>query len=355
MSLFDIEPNYFADRSRFNRYLAENYDSLSNDNLYIVVGLTEYDEETIYELLERNGYQITEEFGAIDRISCEYGADRPAEFYFSFDDDHEVLLFYTDMRKTEEIENTVEKFLERTSGIHYLYIGPQLLQEIREDIVQRSPAAEITEFVAKRTERTDTPATTRPEYARTINYYGRDGLETLRELEATYGVLPRIMEFDVPGGLRFRVNREGVFKRIEGSLLQLFEHIQQCIQDSIEVKEEYENSNFEMLRTSSNLEIPISEPALIDLENSLEYREIPKIKDNFEDHDYVTVGPFADEGSLYFSAKIVDQVKNTAFRVKANESQIKVFPIKEEDFGAFYRFYEFVQDSLDENATLSVA
>ncbi|MXR40483.1 hypothetical protein GRX01_03845 [Halobaculum sp. WSA2] len=355
MGVFEVEPQEFPDRVSFNHYLAEHYDTLIENDLYVIAGLTEYSREDFLNLLRNNGYDIVENYGGIQKIRCDYGGDRPAEFYLSYDVEDNVILFYTDMRKTEEVENTIEPFLENKPGVHYLYISPSLLQDIREKIVSEDPATEITEFVAKRTERTDTSARFRPEEWRTINYYGRDGLESLREMEEHYGVLPRIMEFNVPGDLCFRINHEGVFKLKNGSLKRLFKHIETCIEEALKVKQAYERTDFEMITASAQLEVPTSEPAAITLNNRIRYHELDGLKDSMQDRDYVLVGSYSEEGSLYFTTEVIDQVKNSTFRIKANEDQIRIFPQDESDLGTFYRFYEFIQDSVDESAELAPA
>lgn len=353
MGVFEVVPQEFSDRVSFNHYLAENYDSLIENDLYIIAGLTQYSKADFLELLQRNGYEIAEDYGGIQKISRDFGGDRPAEFYFAYDVDENVILFYTDMRKTEEIENTIEPFLENQPGVHYLYISPDLLKEIRERIVSEDPATEITEFVAKRTERTDTSARFRPDQWRTINYYGQDGLESLREMEEAYGVLPRIMEFNVPGHLQFRINHEGVFKLKGGSLLQLFEHIETCIEEALRVKRAYDQTDFRMLATSDSLEVPTAEPATVTLRNSIQYHELDALKSSLSDEDYVLLNSYAEEGSLYFTTEVFDEIKNSSFRIKANENQIRVFPQEESDLGTFYRFYEFIQDSVDERAEIA--
>ena len=356
MEVFAVESQEFADRLSFNQYLADNYETLTDRDLYILTGLAEQSHSGFLEVLREEGYHVIEELGAVKKIEKWYdGRDKRSQFYMTFDDETGIVLFYTDMRKTEEIESTLEKFLRGTKGVHYLFVSPQILQTIREQIVEGEPAAQITEFVAKRTERTETEATYRPEFARIINYYGDDGLEALREMERNYGVLPRIMEFDVPGGLQFRVNREGVFKLVDGDLTDLFEYIQLCIEKALEVKAAYEDADFQMVPVSDRLSIATSEPVAIGLQNSLQYHEVGDFKSSLRNNDYVLLDSYAEEGSLYFASKIIDEAKNSVFRIKANENEIRVFPQEEKDLGSFYRFYEVIQDSIDERAQLNSA
>lgn len=354
MEVFAVDSQEFADRLSFNQYLADNYESLTDRDLYILTGLAEQSRSAFLEVLRDDGYRVSEEFGAVTKIEKRYDeGSKRGQFYMTFDDETGIVLFYTDMRKTEEIESTLEKFLRGTQGVHYLFVSPQILQTIREQIVEGEPSAQITEFVAKRTERTETEATYRPEFARTINYYGDDGLESLREMERNYGVLPRIMEFDIPGGLNFRVNREGIFKLVDGDLTELFEYIRLCIEKALEVKAAYEDARFEMVPVSDRLSIATSEPVAIGLKNPLQYHEVGAFKSSLQNNDYVVLDSYAEEGSLYFSSKIIDETKNSVFRIKANENEIRVFPQEEKDLGSFYRFYEFIQDSIDERAQLN--
>ena len=353
MGVFEVDRREFSSRLSFNQYLADNYSSLSSSDLYIVTGLTEYTQQEFLTLMQEDGYEVIEDYGAIQKVECEYDTNQAIEFYFHFSHEEGVVLFYTDMRKTEEIDSTIEPFLRRTKGVHYLFVSPRLLQDIREQIVENEPAVQISEFIAKRTERTEADATLRPEFARTINYYGDDGLETLREMERNYGVLPRIMEFNVPGGLQFRVSREGIFTLQKGALTDLFEYLQMCIEEALEVKRHYQDANFDMVPVSDQLSVAASEPAAISLRNTLEYHEIGKFKASLRDNNYVLLDSYAEEGSLFFSSKVIDEVKNSSFRVKANEDEIRVFPQDEKDLGAFYRYFEFIQDNIDERAELT--
>jgi len=356
MEVFTVNSQDFADRLSFNQYLADNYETLTDRDLYILTSLSEYSQSAFLDVLRDANYQVVEDLGAVKKIEKLYDeGDKRAQFYMTFDDETDIVLFYSDMRKTEEIKSTLEKFLRFNQGIHYLFVSPQILQSIREQIIEGEPAAQITEFVAKRTERAETEATYRPEFARTINYYGDDGLEALRKMERNYGVLPRIMEFDVPGGLQFRVNREGVFKLVNGDLTEHYDYIQLCIEKAMKMKEAYEVATFQMAPVSERLSIATSEPVAIELQNRLQYHEVGSFKNSLQNNDYVVLDSYAEEGSLYFSSKIIDGTKNSVFRIKANEDEIRVFPQDEKDLGSFYRFYEFIQDSIDERAQLNSA
>ncbi len=354
MSVFSVREMEFPDRVSFNQYLTESYSVDEDGDLYIIAGLTDYSWPEFRELLESKGYEILEEYGEIVKMACEYGSDGRIEFYLSFDRETQIVLFYTNMRKSEEIENTIEVFLKETPRVHYLYIAPRVMQEIRETVAADDPNARVTQFSSHRVERSDIEARIRPEFSRTIQYFGDDGLETMREMEENYGVVPRLMEFRIPNTSKFKINREGVFNLQSGNLSYLFEHVETCIEKALRVRRAYENANFEMVRTSDQLEVPTAEPASISLQNRLKYHEVEDFKASMEENDYVLLDTFAEEGSLFFSSKVIDKEKKASFRIKANEDEIRVLPQKQKDLGSFFRFYEFIQNSIDEGASLEV-
>lgn len=353
MNLFEIERDGFNDRFDFNAYLTESYEALSDRDLYIISGITEYTRDEFEDALTAEGWEIVEESGAISKIRHQYTEENEAEAYLSFDDEHGLFFLYTDQRKTTEIENGIEPFLKHAPNVHYLYLSPRILSETRERIVENESGAKVTEFVAKRTKRTEIPAEFGESLNRTVNYYGEDGLERLRLWERELGVLPHIMQFEIPGTIKFRIDKNGVFKLQSGSLTALFEYVEECIQQSLEIADAYRESQFRMLRVSDNFDIPSSKPAVIELRNEIDYHEIEDVIDDLEEDDYLVIDQFSEEGSLFFSGKVYDDTHNLFFNLRANQDEIRIFPREEQDIGSFYQFFEFVQTAVDERAKLT--
>lgn len=361
MELFEVEQARFGSLSEFNAHLAG--DDVTVDNtVYIVAGLSQYSKEEFLSLLsDERGYDL-EEYGEILKIQRSYqskGETRTASYYMHYDDSegHEggIALFYTNQRKTEEIENTILPLLENERGLHYLHVYPSLFRTVRHTILEEEDYAEITEFVADRQADDDYPSRVRPEIDRTINYYGDDGYEALEEMETNYGVRPRYLEFNIPNVAKFKISREGVFSLSKGDLEVLFEYVQVCVREALEVKEAFDESSFEMVDTTSSLAVPSAKPATIELSGKLAYSELSEVVSEMDAEDYILVDPFGQEGSLYFSTRVYDKQKEGEFRLKASEEKLRVFPKDEEgSLGAFLRFHEFVKDHIDPNASVVV-
>lgn len=360
MTLFEVHQDQFSNRQDFNRHLTElGLEGIEND-LYIIAGLSQYREERFYRILNEEGFSV-EELGEISLVQTPYtdsdGNKVMASFYLHYDDhegDGGVALFYTNQRKTEEIEGTIIPLLEQYPGLYYLNVSPSLFRSIRQELISQDEDARIVEFVASRSEDSDYPCRIRPETTRTINYYGEDGFEALEELEQNYGVRPRYLKFDIPHKARFKATRKGVFTLIKGNLDVLFNYVEFCIQESLKVKREYDASSFEMVNATETLSVPSSEPADIQLSGQLTFSQIPSIKSQMRASDWVFVDSFKQEGSVYFSGEVYDRKKDERFRMKATDEKIRVYPLEEEgDLGSFLRFYEFVQNELDPEATVA--
>lgn len=367
MGVFEVGATHFDDLDGFNSELAElDTDDLEND-LYIIVGFSHLSEREFEELLKVRGYSFTD-LGAVKKIRRTYrpsgddgdGEDeddeeeeRVAEYYLHYDETTGLILFFTDIRKTKEIDETVGELLWKKPSVHYLHVGPQLFRTLREAI-RDEPHAEITRFIADRSEDSDLPARIRGGYKRTIQYHGDDGLETLAEMETNYGVKPRNITFKITNTAKFRVIRDGVFALSDGDVSRFFDYVELCITGALEVKEAFDSSSFEMLSTTESLSVPTSEPVAIQLGTPIAYSEIEDIKSKMADEDYLLVDSFKQEGSVLFTTKVFDTRKDNTFRIRASDDVIRVFPQKsDENVGSFLRFHEFVEENIDPNTSVS--
>ena len=358
MELFEVGRAAFNGLPEFNDYLSNHEESPIENDLHIVSGLSQYTEDEFLDLLLAQGFSA-KDYGAITRIEKEYhhsGEEFKAGFYLHYhgtedDDSGGVVLLYTNQRKTKEIKHTIKSIFENEHGLYYLHVGPRLFQIVREKILQNEDFAEITEFVADRGRDSDRPSRIRPEFKRTIRYFGDDGWQALREMEENYGVRPRYLKFNIPNDSSFKIARDGVFSLTDGNLDTLFNYIQVCIREGVAIKQAFDASDFEMVSTTENLSIPTAEPAVIDLKSSLQYDQLGHLKSKMDDEDYFIVDSFGQEGSVHFSSKVYDKKKENTFRLKATEDSIRVFPQEEQgDLGSFLRFHEFVQNHIDPEA-----
>ncbi|ELY39153.1 hypothetical protein [Natronorubrum tibetense] len=348
MGVFEIDSNEFEDGPEFNRYLSRNYSGLSSEDLYIISGVTELTQTEFENRLEERNWEVDEEYGVIKKIGRQYSPINRAEAYLHFDEEKDLIFFYTDQRKTEEINDAIVPLFRKISGVHYLYISPRILKKVTEQIAEQNDSAKVTEFIAKRTKGTEIPAAERPDKERTINYYGDDGLRTLREVEEQYGVLPHILEISIPDELDFRMDKEGVFKLKSGSLHLMFHYIDECINRCLDIKNAYDSTRINEIEISEGNRVSQSTPARIELD--LKYEDLEPLQASLQGSDYALIDTTAERGSVYFSSKIYDQDSNLFFNIRADENAIRVFPREKREISTFFRFFEIVQSTVDEYA-----
>jgi len=344
----------FADGADFNEYLSEHYSGLSDNDLYIVSGVTELSKGQFEDAIQDEGWETDSSYGAVVKVGKDYGEQR-AEAYLFFNPENQLFYFYTDQRKTEEINGALIPLLKKLHKAHYLYISPRILRQVTEKIAEEWETAMVTEFIAKRTKGTKVDSEVTPDQERTINYYSNDGLFRLREMEEKYGVLPHILEISIPGELTFRMNKEGVFKLKSGSLDLLFDYIEECIGQTLEIKKAYDSTRVEFVEVSHDESVSQSIPARIELTYPLRYDEIGPLEKKLKSGDYALIDTITQRGSVYFASKVYDQKNNLFFNVRADEDAIRVFPEEERNISTFFRFFEIVQLSLDDGASAAPA
>lgn len=349
MEIFGVGDRTFESRSSFHSYLSENHDDIVQGNLYICAGITEHNEEEFIDVIESEGWERTESFGHIDSIETEYG-DGAAKAYLSFDHARGLFFLYTDQRKSEEIDKALLKLLKNGNGLHYLYIGPRIIRDLCDGVRNEWESSKVTTFIAKRTPGTEIGARKRPDTNRTINYYGDDGMEALDEVEREYGVLPHTVELHIPTELRFRVNKEGVFTLKQGSMSVLFGYMNSCISQTFAMKEEYDETDFKVLKVGNGYDVPESKPATIELSHSLSTQELKEARETINNSDYTMLDVYLDESSRTLSAKVFDSDENLFFNLRISSTKLRVFPREESEMEVFLRFFEFVQTEIDDKA-----
>ncbi|HLB69912.1 MAG: hypothetical protein OIN88_00925 [Candidatus Methanoperedens sp.] len=355
VEIFSVPNITFSDGTEFREYLVRNYDASQVDHeLTIIVGITKHPSNIeFFEALQSFGFSVKRTLGSVYHM--EYNLEEGAlECYVTHDNETGVVVFYTNFRKTEEIPK-IRDFLKFDKNTYYLFFKPLLMKQISEKLMENYQDLEIHEFTARRSPRSRFEARIRPEYRRTISYWGDDGRETLQELEYQYGVLPRKFVVNIPGIIKFKIDEEGLFTFFHGDLRILFEILGKAVNESRKTMEAYNGSSFRVLpiKTAHRLfKIPSSTPVSIHLRNPIAFHEMDELKELLEAEQYSIVDFVAQEGSLFLSTDVVSK-SGYQFRIKASENHIKMFPIGDKNFAEFMQFYEFILQSVDPRAELA--
>ncbi|MFV9676967.1 MAG: hypothetical protein ACNYVW_04870, partial [Methanosarcinales archaeon] len=319
------------------------------------VGITKYDKNDFFNALQSFGFMIVRNLGSVRHMKFDSDGG-PLECYVTHDTDTGVVIFYTNYRKTREKEiPKIRGFLGSDPNTYYLFFKPILMKEIAEELIDRYENLEITAFTARRLPNSRFESQIRPNYERTISYWGSDGREALQELEYQYGVLPSKFVVDIPETIKFKVDDEGIFTFAVGDLNILFEILEKAVNESRKTMEAYNGSSFKVLPVKTarlSFKIPSSTPVSIKLQEIIEFHDMKEFKTKLS-REYTIVDFIAKEGSLFLSSDVVSK-SGFQFRIKADENHIRMFPAAEMNLSEFMRFYNFILQSIDPRAELVV-
>ena len=352
VELFSIPGITFYNPPEFREYLVENYDSSQVDHdLTIIVGITKHNKIDFFEALHSFGFTTVRNLGSVFHIRFELD-EVPLECYVTHDADTGVVIFYTNYRKTKKKEiPIIRDFLSSDVNTYYLFFKPSIMREIAEELMDGHENLEITEFTARRLPNSRFESHIRPNYDRTISYWGDDGREALQELGYQYGVLPSRFVVNIPETIKFVIDDEGLFTFASGNLNILFDILEKAVNESRKTMAAYDGSDFKVLPVNTAgriFDIPSSTPVSIQLNQSIEYHDISEFRAKLN-KDYTIVDFIAREGSLFLSSDLVSK-SGFQFRIKANENHIKMFPDGKMIFSEFMKFYEFIIKSIDPRA-----
>lgn len=177
--------------------------------------------------LEKNGFSITAETGNL--LQARKGNDVP--FYLFFSDDGSII-FITHARKTEDIPGTVMNFIDSTQDVALIRIGNVMMLNIMNSLVQEHQGLYVPFFTARRDPYISQSSAYRRDIERTVIYSGSDGLDTFEEMTYHYGIAPRIMEFHLPDGSRFRLDVNGIITLMEGNPNHIIRMSQEIIKNT---------------------------------------------------------------------------------------------------------------------------
>lgn len=353
MTFLDIEDKDFKDIQEFI-YFLETEGKIPS-NLQVVATISNFSTIDLFiNSLIKYGFSIEKEFGKLLLIS-KMLHDNKIFYYVFFDDRNNVPLFLTIARKTEDIPETLLNYVDRSKDISNLWITPKVMKELKDGLITEYEDLMITYFSAKRGTNTYIPAEYRPEVDRNIQYWGGDGKLTLDEMEFYYGVLPKIIEIKLPDGVWFRIDNKGIITLRQGDFSKIFEIIENVIDRLIRVRNAIGKSSYTIRKVGVNKQFAnaVQTPWSVILPSGIGYEDIPSFCKAIqsEEWNFTLLEHVLLNGSMFFSARIIDNNNSSVFDITTIGTKIDIYPVEKADIGSCMRFYEFVVENIDPQAT----
>jgi hypothetical protein len=357
LSSLEIKETDFNDIRDFIKNLEiERVASQGYGNVHIIATISTFDDiEQFMESLEGFKFTIEKRLGKLLIIS-KISSNKKVYFYVFYDDRNNVPLFITDAKKTNEIPETLFRYINRSKQISNLWIAPKIMKEIKDDLASEFEDMIITYFSARRGPNTDISSEYRPHVERGIQYHGNDGKHTLEEMEYYYGVLPKILEIQLPDGVAFRIDNKGIITLRQGHFEGIFRIIEKVVNRLKLVKDAIGESSYSIYQVGKDKRFnnAIQTPWSIVLPIGIHSDNIPNFCNavKSEEWNFTVLDQVLFNNSLYFSARLIDGYSGSMIDVSTTGDKLDIYPVGETDIGTSMRFFEFIVENIDHSATV---
>lgn len=301
------------------------------------------------------------DFGDISEVVLEredFSPSTPMKERFYVHEYRSGLLLFFSSAIREGYQKTVRRRIERTRGVTEAWIPPILFQQVWGRIIEEH-GGYVYRFMSRRGSLDDTPAQIRPQYKRRFNYTGADGTQVLKELQELYGVLPQSLYVQVRPDLKIQLKSQGFFSAQEitsEAFDILFGILEQVQEELLQTKEISQRLKYEVRPVLGRTDGPRVASVIAGQIQLYGDELTPAAVEGFisDMAGFSFLDKSLVEGSLGFSATVVDELKGSVFNVSMSEDEIYLIPKHETTFESFLSFYRGVAEQLNDRASLRV-
>lgn len=318
---------------------------------------------SLSSLLTSNGVEIRN-LGDVKKLVAHY---RDAEtgrliavVYFAFlHRETRLLMCFTNAAKFD-VEQTLDKIVEKNPGLYYAFIGPSTFLKIETMLTDAHPGTFVRYFSAHRNRQFALRSEIRPEFERTIQYHGNDGKNVLEELKHAYGVAPRSMHFEIPDFAIYEISNIGqltIAKGENNARRYLLEIVDFAMKDTLLTRKTIESADFKLIPIETHRKIlllPKLKPWRIKFGTPLDIKDGENLIEILKESQFDLFNHVLAQGSLRLNGMVTDRLKNAIFTVDANAERMVIAPLQEVPFDSFLRFYQVIVENFDPKAVCEV-
>jgi hypothetical protein len=322
----------------------------SNKNLQILTLLFRSENEAdLFKMFTSSGYTINAELGKVIELNITYNLykmERQVYYYLFQHPKYEEIYFIFSFNGIGDIYRTLPSVLDPFPNLYYLWLPPTYFDKLKEKIL-KIKGAYVTYFHGKKLD-TNKQECKRPMFSRDIKYKGDDAKSAMEELRFEYGVLPQTIEFVIPDVSRFKINKNGYYTLFNGDLDAFLENVVDVlIQMVIKDNKEMADAKYSITR-KGELEVLSSREVKFELVQSIGFEEFEEFISVMQKSDFSPYNIRLAEGSVIFSANVVDEKKGNIFAVTSNGKQFTIIPKYNSSFVSIIRFHRFLVEKIDQ-------
>lgn len=346
-----VEDREFGGIRDFTGYIEREIDfSEFEHNLSLVGSIADFDDSEAFRDSLDSYFEI---LGDTDNLLYLRAQDKPVTYYAFIDQDWPNFpIFFTNGMKTEELPETIDRYLKEVQNMSRMWIGKRQMEYLRSELIRGYPDILMPYFTAKRSKHSDVQSQRRPGQKRTIQYYGDDGLETYRELQRQYGVLPTNIIFEAPNLFKFRATQRGVFTLSDGEIDPALDMVEASVERLSYVKNYIDEGSYEEIssRYAEQQKMHHSKPWGIHLESGLQSEDIRYFTQNIRLDEWEFDVSYFDSSydPLGFDTEVVDDNNHSRTLVRSKgDYHIRIYPRRATGIDQSVRIFNFVNDHID--------
>jgi hypothetical protein len=357
IDFFDVGQQEFYTLDNFIEYIVGSVDLSSIEgDLSVLGGVSDF--ETVDEFCESvsSHFTLKQRNGKL----LLFNASEHDVPYYVFFGDNDFPIIFTTGRKTEDLPITIDDYLKNESDMGRLWISKREMENLRQRILQNHSNVLMTYFTGTRSRHAEIQSQRRPRYKRTIQYYGKDALETFNEMKYEYGILPTNLTFQKSNEFKFRVTTRGVFTIKHGGLREVLNVIRESIERLREVKSAIDESGYRMTsnKFAHGQTMPESRPWAVQLSSPIDQRDVRQFESEELENDWEftlsELDASFERDTPYFKAQLVDKRTLGETVLQSHEESIRIYPRESTGIDQSIRVFEFINDQIDPDSFATV-
>ena len=175
-------------------------------------------------------------------------------------------------------------------------------------------------------------------------------------MEYYYGVLPKILEINLPNGVDFRIDNKGIITLRSGEFGFIFTLLEHIISKLKPVQKAIGESGYKIIQVGKNQRFnnAVQTPWSIVMSSKIDKDDIPGICNvlRSEEWNFTMLEEILFNDSMLFAARLIDGYSGAKFDISTLGDKIEIYPVDEIDIGSSMRFYEFILENVDQIATV---
>ncbi|WP_439027537.1 hypothetical protein [Haloarchaeobius sp. DT45] len=350
--------NHFSDFA--GKYIPE-FDANAGKQLHLLPAVTELSQDGVIEKLEGGDLHWDETIDYGDAVTLLVDdSEKGTGAYLAMDKEDGYFILYSNLTKLGYVDSPLVsrfKWLPRTSRLHVSSSKLETLaaNKIRGTDFSSSSAPYCDEVIFKRRRGSDVETPLGRKVKRTINYYGEDAAEMIPHITQEFGMSVSSLRLEIPGKVKFKINRDGVLKLESGPVNRMLKEISSIIDETLDVKKAYDDAETRTLELGDQ-KVSQSKPAKISFnQEEVDKEAIKKLFDAFAERDLVPLNRYIESDSLYFSTSVYYVTQKEYFDIRGDANSLRLFPRKgEKDLKTFFSVFSIIQEYISPNATVTV-